>query len=114
MMTRTVAIEQAARALGGAYSAEQTLTPESRTEAARHIDRANTWLRLAEQLPPDGAEAALDKVVAWLDDPRLHCDPGTLEDMYAAITATGRRLSSPEPLACCAHLDDDGPDETET
>lgn len=54
------------------------------------------------------AGRALDKVTAWLNDPRLHSDPGTLGDMYEAIRQTGRHVST-EPLACCSHDDDREP-----
>jgi hypothetical protein len=40
---------------------------------------------------------ALDLVAAWLNDKRLHTDPGTLEDMYAAIRDTGRHVEA-DPL----------------
>jgi hypothetical protein len=50
-ITKAQALEYAAEALSAAASAERKLDPKDREEAARYIDRANSWMRLAEQIP---------------------------------------------------------------
>jgi hypothetical protein len=85
--------------LGGnaAQGADGTLTPTRAIRTAQDPSFASR--RRSRQ------DNALNLVALWLNDDRLHSDPGTLDDVFDAIRQTGRYVT-PNPLACCSHDDD--------